>query len=1081
MQIGTALEYPARLSEWPAFAQLEQVFSGGARAIQLDGLWGAARSLVLSALLEHERSPVLLLTSSLSALHRLAQDLRFFREVAGSDRGQRVSAFIPGPFGPLRGRHQDDASAEQSWLLSQLLSGEALWVVTTPRGLMMPLYTPAEFIERTSYLSVGDDLGRDALTERLHAAGYERVEMVVEVGQWAVRGGIVDCFSPSREGPVRIEFFGDEVESIRAFDPTSQRSVESLNGYEILPLVKEAEGSLLEYLPSSSAVVLEDPSLLDAPPDDAPAALPLVALLGDRPRIELGLLSATPESASSRRFALETRSVGSFRGQFRQLEAELVHWFAEGFRVRLVCQDDLQAERLRKILEQHELSAEVGRSLLGPERCLILIGECSGGFQIPELGLTLLTEEELFGARRRTLRRPRFQRGAALTAFTDLAVGDLVVHEEHGIGRYLGLVTLSADGRDGDYLLLEYAESNRLYLPVSRLGAVSKYLASDGDSARLDRLGGTNWQRVKESVRASLRKMTEELLHLYAQRSVIDGYAFSPDAPWQREFEATFRFEETPDQLRAIEDVKAAMADPRPMDRLVAGDVGYGKTEVALRAAFKCVMDGKQVALLVPTTILAQQHWGTFTERFAPFPFRVEMLSRFRTPKEQKAVVAGLRQGTVDVVIGTHRLLSKDIAFKDLGLVIIDEEHRFGVTHKEKLKRLRKSVDVLTLTATPIPRTLYMSLAGVRDLSAIETPPPDRLPVETIVCRFTPTVIKEAVESELGRGGQVFFVHNRVQSLASMAAFLQRLVPHARIVMAHGQMRERELERVMLRFVSGEADVLVSTSIIESGLDIPASNTLIVNRADRFGLAQLHQLRGRVGRERLQAYAYFLVPADGRIDELAQKRLRVLQELTDLGSGYKLALRDLEIRGAGNLLGAEQHGHIAAVGIDLYTKLLAETVGELKGEPVEETLDPNIVVPVEAYLPEEYVPEVTQRLSLYKRLSTAGEQDELNALRDELQDRFGPLPPPTGHLLEVVELKMLARALGIEKLEAADSKLLLTFAASTPVTPDRLVKLLTDAKGRIKLKSASTLEAVIPGRDWTTMNHAIQGLLRQLA
>jgi len=490
-------------------------------------------------------------------------------------------------------------------------------------------------------------------------------------------------------------------------------------------------------------------------------------------------------------------------------------------------------------------------------------------------------------------------------------------------------------------------------------------------------------------------------------------------------------------------------------------------------------MEGRQVALLVPTTILAQQHWGTFKERFEPFPFHVEMLSRFRTPKEQRAVLAGLRQGGVDVVIGTHRLLSGDLVFKDLGLVIIDEEHRFGVTHKEKLKQLTKRVDVLTLTATPIPRTLYMSLAGVRDLSTIETPPPDRLPVETIVCRFSPRVIKEAIERERERGGQVFFVHNRVQSLAAMAAFLKKLVPDARVVMAHGQMRERELERVMLRFVSGEADVLVSTAIIESGLDIPASNTMIINRADRFGLAQLHQLRGRVGRERLQAFAYLLVPADGRIDELAQKRLRVLEELTDLGSGYKLALRDLEIRGAGNLLGAEQHGHIAAVGIDLYTKLLEETVRELKGEAVEEQLDPLVTVPVEAYIPESYVPEVTQRLSLYKRLAAVEKPSELEMIREEFKDRFGALPDSVSQLLEVVELKMLARTLGIEKLEISSGKAVLTFAPSTTVSPDRLLRLLEGAKGRLKLKSDYILEGTLPGGPWSRLRPAVTDLLRQ--
>ncbi len=771
--------------------------------------------------------------------------------------------------------------------------------------------------------------------------------------------------------------------------------------------------------------------------------------------------------------------MGSFRGRLRQLASELKEWLTEGFRVRLICQDQPQAKRLRQILQEHLIEPWPEETLWGSEGLKILTGDCSTGFSIPALGLVLLTEEEIFGARRRTLTRPLYQRGAALSAFTDLQSGDLVVHEEHGIGRYLGLKNLHVDSRAGDFLLIEYAESNRLYLPVERLGVISKYAGGDGGAARLDRLGGASWQRVKESVRAALRQMAQELIQLYAVRSVLERPAFSSDSPWQQEFEAAFRFEETPDQIRAIEEVKADMERPVPMDRLVAGDVGYGKTEVALRAAFKTVMDGRQVAFLAPTTVLAQQHWATFTERFAPFPLRVELLSRFRSPKEQKAVLEGMRQGIVDVVIGTHRLLSKDVGFKDLGLLIVDEEHRFGVVHKERLKQLRKSVDALTLTATPIPRTLYMSLSGIRDMSAIGTPPPERLPVETVVCRFDRTLIKEVVERELARGGQVFFVHNRVQSLPSMTAFLQRLCPQARVVMAHGQMRERELEQVMLRFVGGEADVLVSTAIVESGLDIPAANTIVINRADRFGLAQLYQLRGRVGRERVQAHAYLLVPADGRVDEAAQKRLRVIQELTELGSGFRLAIRDLEIRGAGNLLGAQQHGHVAAVGFDLYAKLLAEAVRELKGEPAETSVDPAITVEVEAYLPDAYVPEINQRLAFYKRLAGLTEVEEIEAVRAELQDRFGPLPPPVERLLEVVGLRIEARALGIEKMEAAAGAARLAFSPGTRVRPERLLAVIREGGSRIRLRGEFVLEAVIPQGPWPAVHRALTELLER--
>ncbi|HET7342987.1 MAG TPA: transcription-repair coupling factor, partial [Methylomirabilota bacterium] len=668
-----------------------------------------------------------------------------------------------------------------------------------------------------------------------------------------------------------------------------------------------------------------------------------------------------------------------------------------------------------------------------------------------------------------------------LTAFTDLAVGDLVVHEDHGIGRYLGLRTMSVGDRDGDFLLLEYAEGGRLYVPVERLDLVSKYLGGDTAAAKLDRLGGASWQRVKDSVRAALREMAEGLLKLYATRALAEGHAFAADTPWQREFEAAFRFEETPDQLRAIQDVKGDLQNDKPMDRLVAGDVGYGKTEVALRAAFKAVADGCQVAVLVPTTVLAQQHWATFSDRFGPFPARVELLSRFRSPKEQKAVVEGLRQGTVDVVIGTHRLLSKDVEFKNLGLLVIDEEHRFGVAHKERIKQLRASVDVLALTATPIPRTLYMALSGVRDMSVIETAPLARLPVETFVRRFSKAVIKEALERELERGGQVFFVHNRVQSLPSMARFIQELVPDARVIMAHGQMKERELEAAMVKFIDGQADVLVCTAIVESGLDIPSSNTMIINRADRFGLAQLYQLRGRVGRERLQAYCYLLVPADGRVDEQAQRRLRALQELTELGSGFKLALRDLEIRGAGNLLGAEQHGHIAAVGYDLYSKLLAEAVQELRGAPAGAAVEPVISVSVEGFLPEEYVPEVNQRLALYKRLAGAAGDDELADLRAELADRFGPLPEAAEQLLDIVRVRIAARALGIERVEAGEGKAVITFAPSTPVEPAALIKAIQASRGRLKMRREFTVEAAIARDGWPAVRDSLLGVLRGFA
>ena len=1063
------------LRQWAPFEELAKAFAEGDVCLRVAGLVPAARALAVAELRETHPRAALVIVKGLGDAHRWAQDLKFF--------GAPVAEFPEQEPRLWRGGHNREADAERAVICRRLLAGEPLLVVATPAALDVPLPPPAAFTDATLRLTAGDSLDRELLIEAFERSGYERVDTVVEVGQWSARGGIVDVFSPTHAAPARLEFFGDDIESIRLFDPTTQRSQQEIDELLVLPLETGSgeQRSLLDYLPASAAVILDAPDLLDEDTEESPGRRPLRERLGERQRVELEVIGdAAAPSPGARELVLDTRAVEPFTGRFNELATALEEWRREGFRVRLVASDERQAEHLRQILREHTVEVSLAAGLDGSEDLGIVTGECANGLSIPALGFVLLTEGEIFGARRRTLRRPKYERGSPITAFTDLAVGDLVVHEDHGIGRYLGLRTMNIGDRDGDFLLLEYAENNQLYLPVDRLDLISKYLGGDSGAARLDRLGGASWQRVKESVRAALREMAEELLKLYARRSVAEGTAFAADAPWQREFEASFRFEETPDQLKAIEDTKRDMEAERPMDRLVAGDVGYGKTEVALRAAFKAVADGAQVAVLVPTTVLAQQHWSTFTDRFAPFPAKVELLSRFRSPAEQKAVIAGLAAGTVDVVIGTHRLLSKDVAFKNLGLLVVDEEHRFGVAHKEKIKALRAGVDVLAMTATPIPRTLYMSLSGVRDMSVIETAPLERLPVETMIRRFNRKVIQEAIERELERGGQVFFVHNRVQSLPSMARFLQELVPQARIVLGHGQMKERELEAAMVKFVSGQADVLLSTAIVESGLDIPASNTIIINRADRFGLAQLYQLRGRVGRERQQAYAYLLVPADGRVDEQAQRRLRVLQELTELGSGFKLALRDLEIRGAGNLLGAEQHGHIAAVGFDLYSKLLAEAVRELQGESTVATVEPVVSMNVEGFLPDDYVSEVNQRLALYKRLASARTDEAVAELRDELLDRFGPLPVPAEQLLDTIRIRVAARDLGVERVEVGDGRALLTFAPSTSLDPQRLVTMIQKSRGRLKLKREFAVEAAIDRGPFPLVRDAVLQLLAEL-
>jgi transcription-repair coupling factor (superfamily II helicase) len=1068
------------LSRWASLEELATALARGVPCLQADGLWGSSRSLVIASLAKHTGRVALVMAPGTAERHRLAEDVRFFLGSLDAAAVTPVLEFPPAEPVSWRGRHRDHA-AERARACHHLASGRAAVVVATPSALVAPLLSPPEFRARVFSLEVGGAIDRETLVHRLETAGYERVDTVVEVGQWSSRGGIVDVFSPVRERPVRAEFFGDEVESLRLFDPTTQRSVDSLSELAVLPLSVDSGQSVLlpAWLPPDALVVLDDPALLDAPPEDAPSTVPLAEALAGFQRLELPLLQRGAGAVP--RVAMGTRSVGGYQGRFKELAAAIRGWRAEGFAVRLVVDDDQQGARLRGILGEHDLEPWSGASLWSDEGLGVITGDCAAGFQLPALGLVVLAEEDIFGARRRRLRRPVFQRGQAIAAFTDLKPNDLVVHESHGVGRYHGLQTMVVDGRGGDFILLEYGEGGRLYLPVERLDLISKYMGAPSGAARLDRLGGGAWQRIKESVRAAVRQMAEQLLQLYARRSVAERAPFSPDTPWQREFEAAFRFEETPDQLRAIEDVKADMERERPMDRLVAGDVGYGKTEVALRAAFKAVADGRQVAVLVPTTVLAQQHFHTFSDRFTAFPARVELLSRFRTSKEQKAVLEGIRTGAVDVVIGTHRLLSKDVAFRNLGLLVVDEEHRFGVVHKERIKQLRASVDALTLTATPIPRTLYMSLAGVRDLSVIETPPIDRLPIETIVTGFSRHIIKDAIERELARGGQVFFVHNRVQSLPSMTAFIQGLCPGARVLMGHGQLGERELESVMVKFVDGQADVLVSTAIVESGLDIPASNTIIINRADRFGLAQLYQLRGRVGRERQQAYAYLLVPAAGSVDETAQRRLQVIEEMTELGGGFRLAMRDLEIRGSGNLLGAEQHGHIAAVGFDLYTKLLAEAVRELKGEPGGGAVEPVITVGVEALLPDAYVPEVNQRLGIYQRLTDLAGDAEIAEMRAELVDRFGPPPPAVEALLDVVGLRALARRLHAERVEAGGGRALVTFAPSTPVTPERILAVIGKPGGGVSMRKEFILEATIPAGPWPAVRDALRALLESLA
>jgi len=974
-------------------------------------------------------------------------------------------------------------------------------VVASARALM-PLTLPLQqFRLGTRTLHSGQRLDLEETLRRWSGLGYDPVSVVEAAGQFSHRGGILDIFPPLDPLPVRIELFGDQIDSIRRFDPATQRSqarleavtippareplprhgprvaaalaawfdqphpaevAEELNAHRqglaagvpfpglefYLPLFYTQSASLVDYLPRDGLLALDDPAeLADAwsgfeeeavglretaerdgvlPPD---YPLPYRTWnqwqeeVEDRPLLVLGHAAAEPEGELATHFHASPRYGGQLIGVMEDVEKARL----AGERVVVVSR---QARRLAELwAERHDPLLPVD-NLTEPPRAEItfvrgpleegwLLGGVDALAGLPPL--RLLTDAEIFGWRMPEPRRATRRRPAPESLYADLTPGDVVVHVDYGIGIFRGLVTYRLEEEEREYLLVEYAGRDRLYVPVYQADRLSRYVGADETVPALSRLGSADWGQVKAQARRAVEEVARELLELYAAREVAPGHAFGPDTPWQAELEAAFPYVETPDQEKAIVEVKTDMERPRPMDRLICGDVGYGKTEVALRAAFKAVMDGRQVALLVPTTVLAQQHYTTFRHRLAAFPVTVEMLSRFRTPAEQAQVLEGLLSGAVDIVIGTHRLLQRDVAFKDLGLVIIDEEQRFGVTHKEQLKKMRTEVDVLTMTATPIPRTLYLSLTGVRDISIIETPPEERLPVATTVGPYDAQMVRRAILRELERSGQVFYVHNRVQTIEVARQRLARLVPEATVAVAHGQMRERDLERVMLRFVSGEIDVLLCTSIIESGLDIPNANTLIVEQAERFGLAQMYQLRGRVGRGARRAHAYFLY-SPGRLSGDARQRLETIREASDLGVGYSIAMRDLELRGAGEVLGTRQSGQIAAIGFDLYTRLLARAVEELRARragqpPPPEPLDAiRLDLPLPVGLPPEYLPDTHLRLRLYRRLASLGDLKQIEEMEAELADRFGPLPGPARNLMQQLRLKVLARQAGVRSV-----------------------------------------------------------------
>ena len=1108
----------------------------GTRVISIGGLTSVpAKAFVLSELLRTSQRKFAIVTESNSLLDAWESNLAFWSKAAivtlPSFETDIYSGVSP----------HAETQERRALALWQLTLDQPQFFVTTARSLIGQTVSPDEVKLLGAVLKRDKDFPLDELINRLSSVGYVREDPVNGVGQFSIRGGIVDIWPPDSANPVRVEFFGDTVDSIREFDAETQLSTgqlkeisiapmrefaasaadlkdwaffarerwpsenfarnlkdrtdfadegESFSGWEfLLPLVKPLTSSVFDYL-DDTIFVIDEPAtienVIEKVFDDVNrhhAGLAEVGDIGLEPS-ELFLNAADLHKNLSKHRSLQLRALGKtaaatdedfqisgdtsgkaslflFPTAKNSADIEIssrstrkfhgnIADFVETAKLRnsqnsplFVMQTRGMAERIEEILREYEVA-------IPPES--IVVGELSGGFEMPSHNLIAYTESDIFGetsqatapARRTQPVARKSNLGAFISDFRDLKAGDYVVHVDHGIGRFEGLQTIESGGTQREFMLLIYADNSKLFVPVERLDLVSRFSSGESAEVALDRLGGIGWQKTKAKAKRAMRDMADELLRLYAERKLVTGYAFSPDAPWQHEFEDAFPFDLTVDQAAAIEDVKGDMETAIPMDRLIIGDVGYGKTEVAMRAAFKAVMDGKQVAVLTPTTILAYQHFESFRKRFAAFPAKIDLLSRFRSSKEQKSVVESAEKGDVDVVIGTHRILSNDVKIPKLGLVVVDEEQRFGVAHKEKLKHLKKKVDVLTLSATPIPRTLNMSLLGMRDMSVIETPPRDRLAINTQVVQFGEGVIRSAIELELARNGQVFFIHNRVETIEAIAALVQKIVPHARIAIGHGQMNEKQMEQVMLDFIDYKYDILVATTIIENGIDIPRANTIIINRADNYGLSQLYQLRGRVGRSNRRAYAYMLIPSEIELTPIARRRLSAIREFSDLGAGFRIAALDLELRGAGNILGGQQSGHLDALGFDLYTKMLERTIAELRGDEIADETSVSINLGIDVSIPKEYISDTSQRLRTYKRISSAESDAALSQIHSEIGDRYGQIPGSVENLFAYGRLRKLAEEIRVVSIDKTTDGFAIKLTENAKVSPEGLMEFLSE-------------------------------------
>ena len=1108
-----------------AFQETVRRLAGGA-STGLSGLTLTAKALYSVLLWHATNRPLILVVDGNKQAEALSEAIQsFFSLLAADDRSS--PQLLPGlDVLPLQNLSPHAEILEQRAIGLWSLASRRAPITVMPVAAALLRIEPADFYRQLALkLHDGDELPLEEVIAHLESIGYERREPVEMVGEYSLRGGILDVFSPEAAKPVRIDLFGDQVESIKRFDPESQRSVLKVEDCTLLPLSEyQKSRALLAELgelvreagipgrdlpppgepfpgwellvpmlrPRSSSVFsfLEKPIVVWDEPDQVQAAArrfwtrleqietspaydpdriyfrweEIERQTASLPACDLKQLDIAWVPDGSGAGHISTRPSLSFRGNMQVAIAEARTLVEAGNRVVFFASSIGEIERMADILNEYSVPYQLGLEqfestpaylaerayMSGTAASIYLVkGLVRDGTTFQDSKLVVFGSEDLFETSEMVSRAPSSK--AAAAAFSadviDLKPGDFVVHAEHGVAQYLGLREISQGDAKGDYMLLEYAGEAKLYVPLTRIDLVQRFRGAGEAKPSLDRMGGATWTRTKSRIKSKMRDMADELLKLYAARKMTEGFSYSPDSNWQREFEDAFEFSPTKDQISAISEIKRDMESTQPMDRLLCGDVGYGKTEVAMRAAFKALGDGKQVALLAPTTVLAFQHFETFKRRFQPFPVRLEMLSRFRSPKDIKTALADLGEGRVDIAIGTHRLLSEDVVFKDLGLVLVDEEQRFGVKHKERLKHLRKAVDVISMSATPIPRTLHMSLLGLRDMSVIETPPKDRLAIHTVVAPFQTELIRSALELELSRGGQVYFLHNRIDSIWSRASMIQELAPNARIGIGHGQMGEAELEKTMLKFMRHEFDILVCTTIIENGLDIPLANTMLIENAERYGLSELYQLRGRVGRSNRRAYAYLLVPPNTELTEIARKRLAALKEFSDLGAGFKIAALDLELRGAGNLLGGEQHGHINTVGFDTYVRLLEETVSELKGEEVVPEIHSALNLGLDIRIPADYIGEENQRLRAYRQIANAADGEARDRAEKELEDRYGPVPEAVRNLLTYSALKTLAEQIGVEAIDRRHNVVSVKFHKETRVDPARLMTIVSKTRG----------------------------------